>query len=188
MSFLGIDLPEEVDTSGFELPSSFDTGSSYAPSTPSFGLDLSGLGSAPSAAPPTAIDLTPETETTPGTASSFLDSRILGPVLQTTLGLGGLLLGNKFQQDQAKAAQDQKKQDLLTALELEKLKYKYGLAGGGGGGKGGGGGGSGAAGKAAYLNAYGNFVQNTNAVNNQALNTLQSTGQGVASAFNHRVR
>lgn len=140
--------------------------------------------------PPSTTTTTPTkpAEEEGGMFDGLTDRRVLGPVLQTVLGFGSQLLARQDQKDQLKNASEAEKQKALLALEMERLKYKYGLAGGGGGGKGGGGGGGSAARNAAYLNAYQNYIQGTNQVNQQAVQNLQNTGSAASGAFSNRVR
>lgn len=131
----------------------------------------------------------PAPNTQPGSSGSwsdlFTDRRVLGPVLETGLGVAGLLFQNNAREAAARDAREQKKQDALYALEMEQLKYKYGLAGAkGGGGRGGkGGAGAGAANKAALLAAYQNYIQGVNQTNAMKTQAVKDLGQTISQSY-----
>jgi hypothetical protein len=122
---------------------------------------------------------------TPGkdTGSMFTDSRVLGPVLTSLLGVGGLIFKNKADQDQFKQAMAEKEKDALYALQLEKLKQQYLGGGSGGGGGGRGGGGSGAANKGALLQAYGNYIQGVNSTNQLRSGSIGQLGSSISGGY-----
>lgn len=115
-----------------------------------------------------------------GGGTWWKDRRIVAPVLESVLGLAGGYFTREQQKDLADQAREDKKNADLRALELEKLKYKYGLAGGKGGG---GGGGGGAARNAQMLAAYQNYIQGVAGTNvaNQA--SLRSLGNTISGAY-----
>lgn len=113
--------------------------------------------------------------------SFFTDRRFLGPLLQTGLGLAGAAFGRNAQEKAQKQAAADRKQQMLMELELEKLKYKYGLKGATGGGGGGGGGGNQRGQQ--LLNAYQNYIQGVNSVNQNQQGAIRNLGNAIAGGY-----
>jgi hypothetical protein len=114
------------------------------------------------------------------TGNFLTDRRFLGPLLQTGLGLAGAAFGRNSQEKAQKQAAEDKKQQMLMELELEKLKYKYGLKGGSGGG---GGGGGGSQRGQQLLNAYQNYIQGVNSVNQNQQGAIRNLGNSITSGY-----
>lgn len=112
--------------------------------------------------------------------SIFTDRRILGPLLETTVGLGGMIFGNNAKKDQLEAAKEQAKMEAIYGLEMEKLKQKYATPKGGGGGKGGG---SGADRRGQLLNAYGQYIQGVSALNQRNEESLRGLGNSISGSY-----
>jgi hypothetical protein len=70
---------------------------------------------------------------------------------------------------------------MLMELELEKLKYKYGLKGGAGGG-GRSGGGSNQRGQQ-LLSAYQNYIQGVNSINQNQQGSIRNLGNAIAGGY-----
>jgi hypothetical protein len=111
----------------------------------------------------------------------FTDRRFLGPLLQTGLGLAATAFAKSGQEKAAKQAAADKKQQMLMELELEKLKYKYGLKGGAGGG-GRSGGGSNQRGQQ-LLSAYQNYIQGVNSINQNQQGSIRNLGNAIAGGY-----
>jgi hypothetical protein len=113
--------------------------------------------------------------------SFFTDRRFLGPLLQTGLGLAATAFTKSGQEKAAKQAAEDKKQQMLMELELEKLKYKYGLKGATGGG-GRSGGGSNQRGQQ-LLSAYQNYIQGVNSINQNQQGSIRNLGNAIAGGY-----
>jgi hypothetical protein len=111
----------------------------------------------------------------------FTDRRFLGPLLQTGLGLAATAFAKSGQEKAAKQAAADRKQQMLMELELEKLKYKYGLKGGAGGG-GRSGGGSNQRGQQ-LLSAYQNYIQGVNSINQNQQGSIRNLGNAIAGGY-----
>lgn len=114
--------------------------------------------------------------------SFFTDRRFLGPLLQTGLGLAATAFTKSGQEKALKQAAADKKQQMLMELELEKLKYKYGLKGGSGGGGRSGGGGSNQRGQQ-LLSAYQNYIQGVNSINQNQQGSIRNLGNAIAGGY-----
>jgi len=113
--------------------------------------------------------------------SFFTDRRFLGPLLQTGLQLGGLAFSQSAQKKALEQAAQDKRNQALMELELEKLKYKYGLKGGTSGGGRGGGGGSQRG--AQLLNAYQNYIQGVQSINQNQQGSIRNLGNAISSGY-----